>query len=69
MSWEYTDDPTAELFELAGAALVDPGNTEPRLEFWMFVDRHGDHEGVAVLKRSAAASHPPGLAAGDASYR
>lgn len=62
---EYSDDLIAqELFVLAGAALKDPGDAEPRRAFWKHVDKHSDHPWIGALTRLATASHPRGLAAG-----
>lgn len=62
---EYGDDQVAqELFVLAGAALKDPGDAEPRRAFWKHVDKHSDHPWIGALTRLATASHPRGLAAG-----
>ncbi|MDH3259786.1 MAG: hypothetical protein OEM84_02305 [Acidimicrobiia bacterium] len=61
---KYQDDLVAQqLFELAGTALADPGDAEPRREFWKFVDT-ADHPWLSILVRSAKAAHPRGLDAG-----
>lgn len=65
MTLKYSEDPTViELFDLAGRASADPGDGEARRAFWRFVDKHGDHEWVNTLRKSAAGSHPHGWDAG-----